>query len=91
MEVVTVASVTENVVEVKPCGTVAVAGIFTRAGDALRAIVAPGLNAADVSATVQVVPVDGDNDAGLHETLLRAGDAGDAGLTVIPNVILTPE
>jgi uncharacterized membrane protein len=83
-----VPSVTEKVAEVEPCGMVAVFGTFTRAGAALSAIVAPPLNAADVSATVQVDPADGVSDAGLHDMLLRPGTSG---LTVRPNVLLTPE
>jgi hypothetical protein len=83
-----VPSVTEKVAEVEPCGTVAVVGTVTRAGDALSAIVAPPLNAADVSATVQVDPAEGVSDAGLHDMLLRAGAGG---LAVRPNVTLTPE
>jgi hypothetical protein len=80
--------VTGKVAEVEPSGTVTVAGIVTKAGDALSAIVAPPLNAADVSATVQVDPADGVSDAGLHDRLLRTGAGG---LTVRPNVTLAPE
>jgi len=72
--VVTLPAVTENVVEVEPCGTVTVAGTFAAAGDALIPIAAPPLGAADVSVTVQVDPTDGVNVAGLHERPLRAGD-----------------
>jgi hypothetical protein len=88
VEVLTVPSVTEKVAVVAPVATVAVAGTFTRAGDALSVIVAPGLNAADVSVTLQIAPAEGLSDAGLHDTLLRAGAGG---LTVRPNVLLTPE
>jgi hypothetical protein len=89
VEVLTVLSVTANVAEVAPVATVAVVGTVTiAAGDALSVMVAPGLNAAEVSVTVQVAPSEGLSDAGLHETLLSAGAAG---LAVRPNVTLDPE
>lgn len=71
--VLTLPAVTENVVEVEPCGTVTVAGTFAAAGDALIPIAAPPLSAADVSVTVQVEPTVGVNDVGVHTRLLRAG------------------
>ena len=69
----TVPAVTENVVEFEPCGTVTVTGTFAAVGAALIPTDAPPLGAADVSATVQVDPTDGVNDAGLHERLLKTG------------------
>lgn len=69
----TVPAVTENVVELEPCGTVTVVGTFAAVGAALIPTEAPPLGAADVSVTVQVDPTDGVNVAGLHERLLRVG------------------
>jgi hypothetical protein len=68
-----VPAVTENVAEVEPCGIVTVAGTFARAGEALSAIVAPPLSAAEVSATVQVDPAGGVSDVGLHDKPLKTG------------------
>jgi len=71
--VLTLPAVTENVVEVEPCGTVTLAGRLASAGDALRPIVAPPLSAEDVSATEQLDPADGETDLGLHERTLKVG------------------
>jgi len=71
--VVTLPAVAENVVEVDPCGTVTVAGTVATDGDALIAIVAPPLAAADDKVTVHVEPADGDSVVGVHERLLKAG------------------
>jgi len=68
-----VPAVTAKVAEVEPCGIVTLAGTVAAAGDALSAIVAPPLSAADVSATTQDDPADGVRDVGLHEKLLKAG------------------
>ena len=69
----TLPAVAEKAAEVEPCGTVTVAGRFATAGDELRVIVAPPLSAADVSATVQVDPMEGVNVVGVHENVLRIG------------------
>jgi hypothetical protein len=71
--VLTVPAVTENVAEVEPCGIVTVAGTLARAGEALSAIVAPPLSAAEVTATVQVDPADGVSVVGVHEMALNTG------------------
>jgi hypothetical protein len=71
--VLTLPAVTENVVEVEPCGTVTVEGMLTSAGDELRLIVLPPLPAAEVNATVQVDPAAGLTATGVHEKPLRAG------------------
>jgi hypothetical protein len=71
--VLTIPALAENVADVDPWGTVTEAGMFAAAGNALSAIVAPPLNAAEVSATVQVDPRDGVSDAGLHEMELKEG------------------
>jgi hypothetical protein len=70
---VTLPAVTENVVEVEPCGTVTVEGMLTSMGDELRFIVAPPLPGAEVSAMVQVDPAAGLTASGVHEKPLRAG------------------
>ena len=49
------------------------AGTFAAAGDALIPTAAPPLSAGDVSVTVQVEPVVGVNDVGLHARLPKAG------------------
>jgi hypothetical protein len=67
--VVTLPAVTENVVEVEPCGIVTLAGTFAADGAALTPMETPPLGAADVSATVQVDPEDGEIVLGLHERL----------------------
>ena len=64
--VVTVFAVTENVVDVAPCGTETVEARLTSAGDALRLIVSPPLPAAEVRATVQLETVGGAIDTGLQ-------------------------
>jgi ethanolamine utilization microcompartment shell protein EutL len=71
--VLTLPAVTENVAEVDPCGTVIEAGTVATVGDALNAIVAPPLNAGEVSATVQVDPAVAVSDVGLHEIPLKEG------------------
>jgi len=48
-------------------------GTFATVGDALNAMVAPPLNAAEVSATVHVDPAVVVSDVGLHESPLKAG------------------
>jgi hypothetical protein len=52
---------------------VTVVGTFAPAGEALKAMAAPPLSAADVSETVHVDPAEGVSDAGLQESPLRAG------------------
>ncbi len=69
----TLPAVTPKAAEVEPCGTVTVAGTLATAGDALIAMAAPPLIAADVSVTVQVDPAAGVSDAGLHEIPLKRG------------------
>lgn len=84
-----VPAVTGNVVELWPCGTVTVAG--TPAAEVLELesdTVTPPLPAAEVSVAVPVPDPPLVIVPGLTETLLNAGGAG---LTVIPNVALTPE
>ena len=69
----TLPAVTENVAEVEPCEIATVAGTLAPAGDELSVTVAPPLKAAEVSVTVQVDPVEGLTDVGLHERLLKRG------------------
>jgi hypothetical protein len=69
----TVPAVTENVVEVNPCGTVTDAGTVAAEEDALSVTIAPPLGAADVSATLQMDPANEVSDVGLHEMLLNTG------------------
>jgi len=73
VELLTVPAVTETGAEVDPCGTVTEAGRFAAAGDALNATVAPPLSAADVRDTVQVDPLLGVSDVGVHVIPLSAG------------------
>jgi hypothetical protein len=68
-----VSAVTSNVAEVEPCGIVTLAGTLAAEGDAPSAIVAAPLNAAEVSATVQVDPAGGVSDVGLHDKPLKTG------------------
>jgi hypothetical protein len=68
-----VPAVAENVAEVEPCGTVTVGGTFAAGEEVLSAISAPPLSAEEVSATVQVDPVEGVSDVGLHDMLLKTG------------------
>jgi len=69
----TLPAVTEKLAAVEPCGIVTDAGTLAPAGDELRLIVAPPLGAAEVSVTVQVEPVAGLTETGLHEKLLKPG------------------
>ena len=71
--VVTLPAVTENVVEREPCGTVAVEGMPTSAGDAFKLMVAPPLPGAEVRATVQVDPTAGLTAVGLQENPFKLG------------------
>ena len=71
--VVTLSAVTENVVDVAPCGIVTVDAMLTSTGDELKLIVAPALPAAEVRATVQVDAVAGVIDVGLHEKPFSPG------------------
>ena len=65
--------VTENVAEVEPCAIVTVGGTLAPAGEELSVTGAPPLKAAELSVTVQVDPLEGLTDAGLHEKLLKLG------------------
>jgi hypothetical protein len=58
---------------VEPCGIVSGVVKFTSAGDALIAIVAPPLSAAEVNVAVQLDPTDGVSEAGLQAKLLNTG------------------
>jgi hypothetical protein len=71
--VLIVFAVTENAVDVAPCGTVTVDGTLTSAGEELMLTIAPPLPATEVKATVQVDPVDGVIDTGLHVNPFSAG------------------
>ena len=57
----------------EPCGTVTGVVKFTSAGDALIAIAAPPLSAAEVNLAVQIDPTAGVSEAGLHARLLKMG------------------
>jgi hypothetical protein len=70
---VTLFAVTENVIDVAPCGTVTAEGRLTSAGEELTLTVAPPLPAAEVRATVQVDAVEGVIDTGLHEKPFSPG------------------
>ncbi len=50
-----------------------VAGRLATDGEAVTAIEAPPLGAGEVSATVQVLPVEGEIEVGLQERLLNPG------------------
>jgi hypothetical protein len=81
--------VTENVADVEPCGTVTLEGTLAAVVLELEsATAAPPLPAASVRLTVPVPDWPLTIVLGLTETLLRAAAGG---LTVRPNVLLTPE
>jgi hypothetical protein len=85
----TVPAVTVNVTEVWPCGTVAVAGTLAAVVLELESdTVMPPLPAAAVRLTV---PVADPPLAIALELTVRLLSAGGGGLTVIPNVALTPQ
>ena len=85
----TVLAVTENVVEVEPCGTVIVVGTLAAAALELESdTTAPPVPAGPVRVTVPVPDWPLTIVPGLTEILLKA--AGD-GLTVRANVLLRPE
>jgi hypothetical protein len=69
----TVFAVTENVVDVAPCGTVTVEAMLTSAGDEFRVIVAPPVPAAEVRSTVQVDTIGGEINIGLQEKPFSPG------------------
>ena len=65
---------TGNVVEVDPAAIVTLAGILAPAGEELKPMVAPPVNAADVSAIVHVEPAVGLIVMGLQLNPFSAGD-----------------
>jgi hypothetical protein len=88
VEALTVPVVTENVAEVEPCGTVTDAGTLAAVEFELDSdTTTPPEPAAEVRLTVPVPAWPLTIVLGLTETLLSIGGGG---LTVIPNVSLTP-
>ena len=85
MAVVTVPAVTENVFEIEPWGMVTLAGTVAAAEEALTAITAPPLGAADVSETVQVDPAEGVIVAGLQE---RPASADACKIVTVPLLVV---
>ena len=84
VEVLTVPAVTENVVEVEPCGMVTVKGTFATALFELdRDTERPPVPAADVMLTVPVALWPVERVVGVTEIPLSAGGGG---LTVMTNV-----
>ena len=80
---------TVNVAEVEPCGTVTLAGTLAAVVLELKSDTAtPPDPAADVRLTVPVPDRPLTIVLGLTETLLKTTGGG---LTVTPNVLLTPE
>ena len=85
----TLPAFTVNVVEVEPAGTVTVAGTLAAGALELESdTVTPPVPAAAVRLTVPVPVKPLMIEVGLTETLLSAASGG---LTVIPNVVFTPE
>lgn len=86
---VTGPAVAEKDADVEPCATVTLAGTLTTPELELESeIETPPLPAADVRLTVPAPDWPLTRLAGLTETLLSTGEGG---LTVSPNVSLTPE
>jgi hypothetical protein len=92
VQVFTGLAVTTKVADVEPCGTITVEGTLTDAVLELESdTMTPPLPAGAVRVTVPVADWPLSIAQGLTQKFLRTGCCGFvAGLTVIPNVMLTP-
>jgi hypothetical protein len=88
VEALIVPVVTAKVAELEPCRIVTVDGTVTLGLELERETATPPVPAAAVRLTVPVPDWPPTIVLGLTETLLRTGAGG---LTVTPNVLLTPE